>query len=192
MKSVQLFSLAKRRRKSNIVASSIEWYSQIEGENKEDEEKDETTELNTVHFMFNHYYYFQLLLLLFYSLRVFHTSVSWWFPNRVWVTAGLLKSPGLFSVFCPISTMLQFGFFVLILLLPRPSVHVARAPITIGITLTFMFHFFFQFSSKVQVLIFPFAFFSILLCGLLGQKSPQFFKFSFFLDYHKVWSSGWD
>ena len=42
-----------------------------------------------------------LLLLLFTSLRVFQTSVSWWFLTGVWVTTSLLKSPGLFSVFCP-------------------------------------------------------------------------------------------
>ena len=44
------------------------------------------------------YYYF-------YSLRVFHISVSWWFFTGVWVTASFLKSPGLLSVFWPISTM---------------------------------------------------------------------------------------
>ena len=39
--------------------------------------------------------------------RVFHTS--WWFSTRVWVTAILLKSLGLFLVFRSISTMLLFG-----------------------------------------------------------------------------------
>ena len=38
--------------------------------------------------------------------RVFHTSVSWWFFIRVLLIASLLNSPGLFSVFWPISTML--------------------------------------------------------------------------------------
>ena len=47
---------------------------------------------------FTHYYY-----LLFESF--FHISVSWWFLTEVWVTAILLKSPGLFSVFWPISIM---------------------------------------------------------------------------------------
>ena len=46
-----------------------------------------------------------LWLLLFYLLRVFHISVSWWFSADVWVTASLLKSSGLFSVFWPISTV---------------------------------------------------------------------------------------
>ena len=44
-------------------------------------------------------------LLLFTPFRVFHTSVSHWFLTEVWVTAILLKSPGLFSVFWPILTM---------------------------------------------------------------------------------------
>ena len=39
-------------------------------------------------------------------LRVFQVGVSWWFSTFVWVTASLLKSPGLFSVFWPFSTML--------------------------------------------------------------------------------------
>ena len=47
-----------------------------------------------------------LLLLLCHSLRDFHTSVNWWFSTRVWVTASLLESPGLVSVFCPTLIML--------------------------------------------------------------------------------------
>ena len=39
-------------------------------------------------------------------LRVFHTSISWWFSTRVWVTVSLQKSPGLFSVFWLISELL--------------------------------------------------------------------------------------
>ena len=42
---------------------------------------------------------FSLLLL----LLVFHISLSWWFFTGVWVTASLLKSPGLFLVFLPFS-----------------------------------------------------------------------------------------
>ena len=37
----------------------------------------------------------------------FYISVSWWFSTGVWVTANLLKSPGLFLVFWPISKILQ-------------------------------------------------------------------------------------
>ena len=98
---------------------------------------------------------------------------------------------------------------------------VPRAPITIGITVTFMFHiclfvclfvFLFVFfvlffcfvfwggviflarSRYLSLLSFfvGFFFFSILLCGLPGQQSPQLSKFSFLVDYHKVWSSGRD
>ena len=43
------------------------------------------------------------------SFRVFHISISWWFFTGVWVTANLLKSPGLVSVFWPSSAMLSFG-----------------------------------------------------------------------------------
>ena len=50
-----------------------------------------------------------LLTISFYSLRVFHIIVSWWFSTGVLVTASLLKSPRFFTVFRPISTMLEFG-----------------------------------------------------------------------------------
>ena len=51
-----------------------------------------------------------LLLLLLLLIRVFHICVSWWSFTGDWVTASLLKSPGLFSVFWPFSIMLLFGW----------------------------------------------------------------------------------
>ena len=45
---------------------------------------------------------------LLYSVCAFHTTFSWWAFTGVFVTASLLRSPGLFSVFWPISTMLYF------------------------------------------------------------------------------------
>ena len=44
-----------------------------------------------------------------YSFRIFHNGVSWWFFTGVWVTASLLKSPGLVSGFRPFSVMQSFG-----------------------------------------------------------------------------------
>ena len=49
-----------------------------------------------------------------YSFRVFHISVSWWFFTGVSVTASLLWSPGLFTVFWPSSIMLSFGWSPLV------------------------------------------------------------------------------
>ena len=46
-----------------------------------------------------YYYYYS-------PIRAFHISVSRWFFTGVWVTASLLKSPGLFLVFWPFSIML--------------------------------------------------------------------------------------
>ena len=46
------------------------------------------------------------LLFIIYSLRVFHISISWWSFTGVWVTASILKSPGLFTVFWLFSIML--------------------------------------------------------------------------------------
>ena len=48
-----------------------------------------------------HYYYY------FTHSWVLHTSVNWWFSTRIWVIASLLKSPGIFLIFWPISTMLK-------------------------------------------------------------------------------------
>ena len=98
--------------------------------------------------MQTNYYYYYLFI------RVFHISISWWSFTGDWVTASLLKSPGLFSVFWPSSMMLLFGWSPLGCRLPN-----LPAPITIGIIVTFMFHSFFQFSSKVEVLISLFIFF---------------------------------
>ena len=44
-----------------------------------------------------------IIIIIIYSLRVFHISFSWGSFTGVWVTASLLKSPGLFSVFWPFS-----------------------------------------------------------------------------------------
>ena len=63
----------------------------------------------------------------------------------------------------------------------NPLVTVPRAPITIGITVTFIFHSFFHFPLQGLATYPSFCPLSILLCGLLGQQSPQFSKFSFFL-----------
>ena len=46
-----------------------------------------------------------IIIIIIYSLRVLHISVSWWSFIGVWETASLIKSPGLFSVFWPISIM---------------------------------------------------------------------------------------
>ena len=52
-------------------------------------------------------------------LRVFHTSISWCFSTGVWVTASLLKSPGLFSVFWTFSIMLfLWSSLVRIIIIP--------------------------------------------------------------------------
>ena len=58
---------------------------------------------------FSEFFYLFIYLLFFYSFRVFHISVSWWFFSGVWVTANLLMSPGLVSGFWPFSAMLSFG-----------------------------------------------------------------------------------
>ena len=63
-------------------------------------------------------------IIIFFLLRVFHSSVSWWFFIGVWVAASLLKSPRLFSVFWPISARLYFEWSLLVLLFSNPPVPV--------------------------------------------------------------------
>ena len=53
--------------------------------------------------------------------RAFHINVSRWFLSGVWVTASLLKSPGLL-VFWPFSIMLSFGWSLLVRQLSSPPV----------------------------------------------------------------------
>ena len=71
----------------------------------------------------------------------------------------------------------------------NPLVTVPKALITIGIIITFMFQSFFSSLARFRYL----SFFSLsLFCGQSGLQCPQFCKFSFFVDYYKVWSSGRD
>ena len=63
-----------------------------------------------------------IVVIINYSLSVFHISLSWWSFTGVWVTASLLKSPGLFSVFWLFTIMLSFGWSSPIRQLPSPPV----------------------------------------------------------------------
>ena len=49
-------------------------------------------------------------------LRFFHANISWLISPGVWVTANLLKSPGLFSVFWFIIIMFEWSLLVLLFL----------------------------------------------------------------------------
>ena len=84
-----------------------------------------------------------VILLLFYSLRVFHTNLCWWFLTDAWVIASLFWYPGLIGVSKLILMVLWSGwsrFF----LFSRPSGAVPWFPITIGISDTLTFQNFFS------------------------------------------------
>ena len=107
----------------------------------------------------------RLLLLLLTPFRFLPTSVRGWFLTEVWVKASLLKSPGHFSVFWPITIMLSFGRFPFVPLFSSPPVFV---PIIWWLCQGPQFEYynrhlhvpqFFQLPSKVQVLIPIFTFF---------------------------------
>ena len=91
-----------------------------------------------------------------YSLRVFPMNVCWWSFTEVWETASILKAPGLFSVFWPISVMLLFWRFPLFLLFLTPSVLVSNLLVIV---------------PKHQVLILLFIFFHFCLWSAGTAKS---------------------
>ena len=114
-------------------------------------------------------------------MRVLYTWASWLFLTDVWVTASLLKSPGLFSVFWPILVMLLSGGSLRFLLFLSSSVPLPicgemlqSAPITISITFRFMLTSFLI--LKQEIFISAFAF-----CGLPRLQNPLIVRFSLLL-----------
>ena len=108
------------------------------------------------------------------------------------MTASLLKSPGLFSVFWPFSIMLLFGWSTLGRQLPnhpgpfnKPLVTVPKAPITNGIIVTFMFHSFFNSLARSMYLSLFSHSFSFILWSAGTAKSTIWQVFM-------IWSSGRD
>ena len=73
----------------------------------------------------------------------------------------------------------------------NPLVTVPNAPITIGKIVTCMFQCF-SIPQQGRGTYPSFHILSVLFCGQPGQQSRLFCKFSFFVDYYKVWSSGRD
>ena len=104
-----------------------------------------------------------IIIIIIYSLRDFCIRLSWWSFTEVWVWTSLLSSPGLFSVCCLFSIMLEClhspPTFRSSNPFNNPLITVTKAPVTIGIMVIFMFHRFFRFPSKVEVLILLFTFF---------------------------------
>ena len=67
----------------------------------------------------------------------------------------------------------------------NPLVTVPKAPITIGIIVTFIFRSFFNSLSSSNT--YPsFRILSVLFCGLPGQQSRQFCRFSFFFFFFLI------
>ena len=127
------------------------------------------------------------ILLFFYNyyllIRVFHISVSRLSFTEVWVTASLLKSPGLFSVFWPFSIMVSTRLPTSKSSSPfsNPLVTVPNAPITIGIIVICMFHSIFNSLARSRYLSFFSHSFSYILWSAGTAKSTilQFLLFFF-------------
>ena len=118
-----------------------------------------------------------IIIIIIYFLRVFHFSFSWWIFTGVWMTASLLRSSGLFSVFWPFSVIT-----VVWMVSSRPPTSkssipfnnplltVLEAPITIGIIVTFMFHSFLNSLARSRYLSFFSHSFSFILCSAETAK----------------------
>ena len=128
------------------------------------------------------YYYYHYC----YSLRVFHISVSWWSFTWVWVTARPHQvSRNLLSFLADLGNAVVWMVLLLSFYFPSPPVlllilwWLPKTRIIYGISLSWSIVCFF-FSSFLVRSMYLF-FFSLLLCGQLGQQNPQFCKLSFFL-----------
>ena len=133
--------------------------------------------------LFNH--------LLFTPLRLFHTSVSEWFPTGFLVTASPLQFPRLFSVFWPSLIILCCGWSPLVLSFPSLPISLS---ILWGLSQVLQLqlvsplpscYIVFPFSCKVQVLILLFAFLHFHSVIYRDGKVPYsasslFFLFVFF------------
>ena len=138
-----------------------------------------------------------MLLLLF--LRDFHASVSWWSFTGVhsdskspqisrallYILADLNKPTVWMVSTCPLIFKSSTRSIKTLEIVPS-------APITIGITVTFLcYSLFLVLWQGIGINLF-FRFLLFLVCGPTGQQSPQFGRFSCFVDNYKVWSSGRD
>ena len=123
-----------------------------------------------------------------YSLRIFQSSVSWWFFTEV---VSDRKSSQISRTFPSILTDLNNDVVSTFSTRPLISksfinrlVTVPRAPITTVINVTFMYYIFFSVPYQCPGTYPSFHFLLILLYGQSGQQSPQFFNFFFFWVFH--------
>ena len=134
------------------------------------------------------------LLYDFYSLRVFQISVSWWFSTEVWETPSLFKSPGLFSVFWRSQKCFLHPsrYFQVLQSLYQSFSDCTKSTKYNWYNRHFHVPQFFQFPSKVVVFIFLFTFFQFYSVVSRDSSDNNSASSFFFIDYYKVWSSGWD
>ena len=138
----------------------------------------------------NYYYYYYLLLESFsHKLMVFYWSLS------------DSKSPPVSRTLLSIMAVLNNVVVWMVSTRPliskssssfnNPLVKVPNAPITIDIIVTFMFHSFFNSLARSRCLSFFSLSFSFILWST-GTAKSTILQVLFFIDYHKIWSSGCD
>ena len=130
-----------------------------------------------------------ILFYYYYSLRVFHWSLSESKSPQVSRTLLSILADLNNATVWMVSTRLLISKssspFI------NPLVTLPRAPFTMGITAIYMFHSFFQFPSKVEVLILLFTFFQFYFVVSRDSKAQNFASYLFFfVNYYKVWRLG--
>ena len=139
---------------------------------------------------------YHLLIWSNWTLRIFHTIVSWWSFAGVWVTANFIRRPRL-SILADLNndvarlvsvrTLIPNSFYPF----TKSLRIVPSAPNTISITVTFMFHSLFVFSSlegSMHLSLFSFPLiFTHRSAGTANSPILQVhFFFIFFLNHHEV------
>ena len=122
-------------------------------------------------------------------MRIFHTSVSWWSFIRVWVTASLLKSPGLFYVSgqsqqrCHLNGLYSSSYFQVLQSLYQSFGDCAGSTNYNWYHRHFHVPLFFQFSSDVLNFFFIFLLFYRVVSrkGKVCYSAGSLFFFFFFL-----------
>ena len=116
-------------------------------------------------------------------LRVFHTSVSWWFSHGVWVTPQISRTllSNLADLNNAVVQMISTHPFISksCTRFSKPLVTVPNVPITTGITVTFMFLCFFCYLAKSWHL-------SLFLLSFTLPFFVPFYPFSFTFNSFSV------
>ena len=77
---------------------------------------DDYTEHTNYNWYHRHYYYYYYYYYYYSLLRIFYTSISWWFITGVWVTVSFLKSPIFWPTqsCCSLDSLYSSSYFLIL------------------------------------------------------------------------------